>query len=231
MFSTGRDQETVKCWKKESIPMQNTHDLLVGTLSIGIPSFKQCKFIICFTRFRLSRTSIVVFHWFSLYFHYMVRMLVNTCPSAGNEGNWFDNCELKDCYSVQDGFSLKEKRGNLPLESNGSIKLNLIIFDNASKEWESFWQIIQRGISALIFNWLKLKFWGFTVVTWKISIKDKVSSGLIRKRCQFTQGYVLLAMCSSRILTDNKLFHLTRVCFVLDCRWCFVQRKSKGVKG
>ena len=24
--------------KKESIPMQNTHDLLVGTLSIGIPS-------------------------------------------------------------------------------------------------------------------------------------------------------------------------------------------------
>ena len=58
-----------------------------------------------------------------------------------------------------------------------------------------------------------------------------MSSGLIRKRCQFTQGYVLLAMCSSRILTDNKLFHLTRVCFVLDCRWCFVQRKSKGVKG
>ena len=24
--------------KKESIPIQNTHDLLVGTLSIGIPS-------------------------------------------------------------------------------------------------------------------------------------------------------------------------------------------------
>ena len=24
--------------KKESIPMENTHDLLVGTLSIGIPS-------------------------------------------------------------------------------------------------------------------------------------------------------------------------------------------------
>ena len=69
------------------------------------------------------------------------------------------------------------------------------------------------------------------MVTWKISMKDKVSSGLIRKRCQFTQGYVLLAMCSSRILTDNKLFHLTRVCFVFDCKWCCVQRKSKGVKG
>ena len=25
--------------KRNSIPMQNTHDLLVGTLSIGIPSF------------------------------------------------------------------------------------------------------------------------------------------------------------------------------------------------
>ena len=36
---TGRAQETVKCWKKgNSIPMQNTHDLLVGTLSIGISS-------------------------------------------------------------------------------------------------------------------------------------------------------------------------------------------------
>ena len=34
--------------------------------------------------------------------------------------------------SVQDGFSLKEKRGNLLLESNGSIKLNLIICVNTS---------------------------------------------------------------------------------------------------
>ena len=30
--------ETFKCWKKNSIPMQNMHDLLVGTLSISIPS-------------------------------------------------------------------------------------------------------------------------------------------------------------------------------------------------
>ena len=29
--------------KKESIPMQNTHDLLVGTLSIGIPSLFLCN--------------------------------------------------------------------------------------------------------------------------------------------------------------------------------------------
>ena len=36
---TGRDQETVKWEKKRNfIPKQNTHDLLVGTLSIGIPS-------------------------------------------------------------------------------------------------------------------------------------------------------------------------------------------------
>ena len=38
ILSTGRDQETVK-WGKKFIPMQNTHDLLVGTLSIGIPSY------------------------------------------------------------------------------------------------------------------------------------------------------------------------------------------------
>ena len=99
-------------------------------------------------------------------------------------------------FSVQDGFSLKEKWGNLPLESNGSIKLNLIIFVNTSKEWESIIQIIQRRISAWLFNWLKLNFWGFTVVIWKIPMKGKVSSGLIRKN---GQGYVLLAVCSSRI--------------------------------
>ena len=97
--------------------------------------------------------------------------------------------------SVQDGFSLKEKRGNLPLESNGRIKLNLIIFVNTSKEWESIIQIIQRRISAWLFNWLKLNFWGFTVVIWKIPMKGKVSSGLITKRGQFAQGYVLLAVC------------------------------------
>ena len=96
--------------------------------------------------------------------------------------------------SVQDGLSLKEKRGNLPLESNESIKLNLIIFENASKERESIIQIIQRSISAWTLNWLKLNFCGFTVVTWKISMKGKVSSGLIRKRGQFAQGYVLLAV-------------------------------------
>ena len=39
MLATGRDQETVKWEKKRnSSPKQNTHDLLVGTLSIGIPS-------------------------------------------------------------------------------------------------------------------------------------------------------------------------------------------------
>ena len=53
--------------------------------------------------------------------------------------------------SVQDGFSLKEKWGNLALESNGSIKLNLIIFVNTSKEWESIIQIIQRRIFSITF--------------------------------------------------------------------------------
>ena len=101
--------------------------------------------------------------------------------------------------SVQDGFSLKEKWGNLALESNGSTKLNLIIFVNTSKEWESIIQIIQRRISAWLFNWLKLNLWGFTVVIWKIPMKGKVSSGLIRKCGQFARGYVLLAVCSCRI--------------------------------
>ena len=40
ILATGRDQETVKWEKKEFIPKQNKHDLLVGTLSIGIPSYK-----------------------------------------------------------------------------------------------------------------------------------------------------------------------------------------------
>ena len=47
ILATGRDQETVKWEKKKNfIPKQNTHDLLVGTLSIGIPSveFIEYKF-------------------------------------------------------------------------------------------------------------------------------------------------------------------------------------------
>ena len=38
ILATGRDQETVKWEKRNFIPKQNTHDLFVGTLSIGIPS-------------------------------------------------------------------------------------------------------------------------------------------------------------------------------------------------
>ena len=39
ILATGRDQETLKWGKKRNfIPKQNTHDLLVGALSIGIPS-------------------------------------------------------------------------------------------------------------------------------------------------------------------------------------------------
>ena len=48
ILATGRGQETVK-WEKKGIlfqrnfiPKQNTHDLLVGTLSIGIPSLNSC---------------------------------------------------------------------------------------------------------------------------------------------------------------------------------------------
>ena len=35
-------RQTFKCWgkKRNSIPMQNRHDLLVDTLSIGIPSLE-----------------------------------------------------------------------------------------------------------------------------------------------------------------------------------------------
>ena len=41
---SGRVQETVKWQKKRNfIPKQNTHDLLVGTLSIGIPSISVRK--------------------------------------------------------------------------------------------------------------------------------------------------------------------------------------------
>ena len=39
ILATGRDQETVKWEKRNFIPKQNTHDLFVGTLSIGIPSY------------------------------------------------------------------------------------------------------------------------------------------------------------------------------------------------
>ena len=53
--------------------------------------------------------------------------------------------------SVQDGFSLKEKWGNLPLESNGSIKFNLINFVNTSRERESIIQIIEKN--------LRMTFW------------------------------------------------------------------------
>ena len=46
ILATGRDQETVKWEKKRNfIPKQNTHDLLVGTLSIGIPSLCLCVYL------------------------------------------------------------------------------------------------------------------------------------------------------------------------------------------
>ena len=38
ILATGRDQETIKWEKRNFIPKQNTYDLLVGALSIGIPS-------------------------------------------------------------------------------------------------------------------------------------------------------------------------------------------------
>ena len=47
ILAKGRDQETVKCGKK-GMPFlcrQNTHDLLVGTISIGIPSAVVKKYI------------------------------------------------------------------------------------------------------------------------------------------------------------------------------------------
>ena len=50
---SGRAQETVKWQKKRNfIPKQNTHDLLVGTLSIDIPSFIVKMYIL---RKRLSK--------------------------------------------------------------------------------------------------------------------------------------------------------------------------------
>ena len=86
--------------------------------------FKQCKFI-RFTRFRLSRT--FIFTILSLYggdiskqMRWKLRKLIDFTVV-----NW-------RTVSVHDGFSLKEKRGNLLLESNGSIKLNLIICVNTS---------------------------------------------------------------------------------------------------
>jgi len=49
-----------------------------------------------------------------------------------------------------------------------------------------------------------------------------VASGVVSSR---------LAAVRPGYITENKLFHPTRVCFVLDCKWCFLQRTSKGVKG
>ena len=46
ILATGRDQETVKWGKKRNfIPKQNTHDLLVGTLSIGIPKLNMGRWV------------------------------------------------------------------------------------------------------------------------------------------------------------------------------------------
>ena len=74
--------------------------------------------MICSTWSRPSRTSFVDFHWFSLYFHYMVWILVKNALKIKEIDLTVVNWRT---ISVQDGLSLKEKRGNLPLESNGSI--------------------------------------------------------------------------------------------------------------
>ena len=127
--------------------------------------------------------------------------------------------------SVHDGLSLKEKKGNLPLESNGSI--NKSNHFNASKEWESIIQIIQRSISVWIFNWLKT-FYGGDLndtnegqgVFWPYEKARPIRAGLCVASGMFVPDTSPTINCFIQL-----------ECFVLDCKWCLYSVEVRGWRG
>ena len=111
--------------KKESIPIQNTHDLLVGTLSIGIPSIfiyscpsvaiptprvfisrytntgKQFSIVFIKQLSREKNAKLFVWHWLKKKFLPVAKF----CPRS--LARVISSCFAKRCFAKYGFFSLK----------------------------------------------------------------------------------------------------------------------------